>query len=74
MIILQQKHALGVIPLLTSAQDLLLQVRKEVQQEEENTFNKLREDFFHLRGVTINLLDTLRVLREKIAPRGTHLI
>lgn len=73
MIILQQKHALGVIPLLTSAQDLLLQVRKEVQQEEENTFNKLREDFFHLRGVTINLLDTLRVLREKIAQLNTTL-
>ncbi len=74
MIKLQQKHALGVVPLLTSAQDLLLQVRKEVQQEEENTFNKLREDFFHLRGVTINLLDTLRVSREKIAHLNTTLL
>ena len=67
MIKLQEKYALGVVPLLTSTQDLLLQVRKEVQQEEDNTFSKLKEDFFHLRGVTVRLLENLQVTREKVS-------
>lgn len=62
MINLQKKYALGVVPMLTSVQDLLLQVRKE-----EKAFHKLKEDFLHLRGVTDRLLAALRASKEEIS-------
>jgi hypothetical protein len=65
MIKLQEKYALGVVPLLMSTQELLLNVRKEFITG-ENTFSKLREDFLKLRGVTVRLLEALKVSREKI--------
>ena len=62
MIKIQQKYALGVVPLLMSTQDLLLNVRKEFTTG-DNTFSKLREE---CKEVTGRLLDALRVSREKI--------
>ena len=65
MIKLQQKYALGIVPLLTSTQELLLNVRKEFING-NNTFSKLREDYCLLRGVTDRLIDALQQSRVKM--------
>jgi chromosome segregation ATPase len=57
---LQQKHVLAIKPTLSSAQDLLANIRKE-----DNALHKLREDFMKLRTVTGNLVSLLQASRDQ---------
>lgn len=65
MMSLQEKYALVFVPLLTSTQDVLRNMRQEFING-DTALTKLREDFFMLRGVTCRILDALQVSRETI--------
>ena len=58
---LHQKYVCGIKPMLSSSQDLLLNIRKDAAEH-----HKLREDFMKLRTVTGNLVSLLQASRDQI--------
>ena len=61
----QQQYVLGIKPTLSSAQDLLANIRNEYSND-DNVLKKLREDFMKLRKVTGNLLSMMQANRDQI--------